>query len=384
MDRCGIFIDAGYLFAAGGQLCGYGPARGDVELDSLIASEFFAKLASESCGLPLLRTYWYDGAKDGIPTADHQRIAALPNLKLRLGRINARNQQKGVDALIYRDLTTLARERAISDAFLLTGDEDLRQRREGGSGHGASCHAHRHRAIHRRREPVERTAVRGGQDHPTGQDSAERVPFRPTNTARPCWQFRRPDFLSCRCCGRLRRAMDQSSRAGGDRRTGSRPPCHPQTSRRELARPRRKQDQQEPSRAGARAARSSRSVLGSDHGGIHRLTHRRRVWVSSEPPRRPRTHSPLKSEAPPDAENCYSGPRGFARSVVDGLFAQRCNSMSPRMTRASKSLLDLVNHLCPSQDDFRNLLPNHFFRQVVGRPRDECKPQLFCGILTNL
>ncbi len=127
MDRCGIFIDAGDLFAAGGQLSGYGPARGNVDIDGLIASEFFAKLASESCGLPLLRTYWYDGAKDGIPTADHQRIAALPNLKLRLGRINARNQQKGVDALIYRDLTTLARERAISDAFLLAGDEDLRE-----------------------------------------------------------------------------------------------------------------------------------------------------------------------------------------------------------------------------------------------------------------
>ena len=127
MDRCGIFIDAGYLFAAGGQLCGYGPARGNIDIDGLTASEFFAKLAGESCGLPLLRTYWYDGAKDGIPTADHQSIAALPNLKLRLGRINARNQQKGVDALIYRDLTTLARERAISDAFLLAGDEDLRE-----------------------------------------------------------------------------------------------------------------------------------------------------------------------------------------------------------------------------------------------------------------
>ena len=54
-------------------------------------------------------------------------IAALPNVKLRLGRLNAQGQQKGVDALIYRDLMTLARERAISDAFLLSGDEDLRE-----------------------------------------------------------------------------------------------------------------------------------------------------------------------------------------------------------------------------------------------------------------
>ena len=127
MDRCGIFIDAGYLFAAGGQLCGFGPSRSSVQIDGLRASEFFAKLARESCGLPPLRTYWYDGAKDGIPTRDHQSIAALPNVKLRLGRINAQNQQKGVDALIYRDLITLARERAISDAFLLAGDEDLRE-----------------------------------------------------------------------------------------------------------------------------------------------------------------------------------------------------------------------------------------------------------------
>ena len=68
MDRCGVFIDAGYLFAAGGQLCGYEPARGNVDIDGLIASEFFAKLASESCGVPLLRTYSYNGAKDEVPS----------------------------------------------------------------------------------------------------------------------------------------------------------------------------------------------------------------------------------------------------------------------------------------------------------------------------
>jgi hypothetical protein len=39
--------------------------------------------------------------------------------------MNGRNQQKGVDALIYRDLMTLARQRPIAHAFLLSGDEDL-------------------------------------------------------------------------------------------------------------------------------------------------------------------------------------------------------------------------------------------------------------------
>lgn len=127
MDRCAIFVDAGYLYAEGGKLCGVGPARSGIELDAGGATGFLVGVARSSCDLPPLRTYWYDGAKDGVPTRDQQRIAALPNVKLRLGRINAQNQQKGVDALIYRDLMTLARERAISDAFLLSGDEDLRE-----------------------------------------------------------------------------------------------------------------------------------------------------------------------------------------------------------------------------------------------------------------
>ena len=83
--------------------------------------------SKEKCGLDYLRTYWYDGARHGFKTMTQHSIAALPNVKLRLGRINARGQQKGVDALIYRDLMTLAHERAISDAFLLSGDEDLRE-----------------------------------------------------------------------------------------------------------------------------------------------------------------------------------------------------------------------------------------------------------------
>lgn len=77
-------------------------------------------------GLPDLRTYWYDGAPNGVPTAEHLRIAALPYVKIRLGRL-IQGEQKGVDALIYRDLMTLARERAISRAILVAGDEDLRE-----------------------------------------------------------------------------------------------------------------------------------------------------------------------------------------------------------------------------------------------------------------
>lgn len=127
MDRCAVFVDAGYLYAEGGKLIGLGPSRRNVRLDASGANQFLVDLAATGCRLPVLRTYWYDGARQGIPTAEHQAISDLPNVKLRLGRLNRRNQQKGVDALIYHDLMTLARERAISDAFLLSGDEDLRE-----------------------------------------------------------------------------------------------------------------------------------------------------------------------------------------------------------------------------------------------------------------
>ena len=127
MDRCAVFVDAGYLYAEGGKLVGIGPSRLKIRMNARGASDFLVELATTTCGLPALRTYWYDGARERIPTAEHHTIADLPNVKLRLGRLNKRNQQKGVDALIYHDLMNLARERAISDAFLLSGDEDLRE-----------------------------------------------------------------------------------------------------------------------------------------------------------------------------------------------------------------------------------------------------------------
>lgn len=127
MDRSAVFVDAGYLYAEGGKLCHGTRSRRMLLLDAAGMTDHLCKLAVQACGLTILRTYWYDGAKGGVATTAQQVVAGLPNLKLRLGRLNARMEQKGVDALIYRDLMTLARERAISDAFLLSGDEDLRE-----------------------------------------------------------------------------------------------------------------------------------------------------------------------------------------------------------------------------------------------------------------
>lgn len=61
-------------------------------------------------------------------------------MKVRLGNLNANNQQKGVDSLIRTDLESLARHRAISDAALIGGDEDLVSAVEAAQGYGARVH----------------------------------------------------------------------------------------------------------------------------------------------------------------------------------------------------------------------------------------------------
>jgi hypothetical protein len=128
LDRSAIFVDAGYLLAAGGRLTCGTTSRAAFKCDYVGLT---AKLADWVEGhndgrLHCLRTYWYDGAVNAVPTADHEQIGGLPYVKVRLGRL-IRGEQKGVDALIYRDLMTLARQRAITCAYLLSGDEDLRE-----------------------------------------------------------------------------------------------------------------------------------------------------------------------------------------------------------------------------------------------------------------
>lgn len=127
MDRSAIFVDAGYLFAAGGQLVCGTRSRAQLDCNAKALTEDLAQWVHEhSGGLDSLRTYWYDGAANAVPTAQHEEIGGLSYVKVRLGRL-IQGEQKGVDALIYRDLMTLARERAIARAYLLSGDEDLRE-----------------------------------------------------------------------------------------------------------------------------------------------------------------------------------------------------------------------------------------------------------------
>lgn len=126
MDRTAIFVDAGYLFASGSKLVANEKlSRGELQFDYDVALALLERLAAELSGLPLLRIYWYDGATSG-PSPAQVALAYRPHVKLRLGFLNQQGQQLGVDSLIVTDLITLARNRAMADAMLLTGDEDIR------------------------------------------------------------------------------------------------------------------------------------------------------------------------------------------------------------------------------------------------------------------
>ncbi|MFE0553291.1 NYN domain-containing protein [Streptomyces pilosus] len=136
-----IFVDAGYLYAAAGRLVAGTEDRRAFDLDAEgLIDALIDRARTVFADSRLLRVYWYDGARRRIHTAEQQTIAELPDVKVRLGNLNANNQQKGVDSLIRTDLESLARYRAISDAALLGGDEDLVSAVEAAQGYGARVH----------------------------------------------------------------------------------------------------------------------------------------------------------------------------------------------------------------------------------------------------
>ncbi|MCF6745822.1 NYN domain-containing protein [Blastococcus sp. KM273128] len=124
VDRTVLLVDAGHLLSGGGSLTVAEHKRTNLDVDVCKLLMALVERVEEDAGLPLLRTYWYDGAREGRPSAEHSALRELDYTKLRLGRL-VQGRQKGVDALIYRDLTTLARQRSIVTAYLVAGDEDL-------------------------------------------------------------------------------------------------------------------------------------------------------------------------------------------------------------------------------------------------------------------
>jgi uncharacterized LabA/DUF88 family protein len=140
LARYAVMVDVGYIYAAAGELLFGTSSRRDFRVDAVGLISSITKHADELFRGELLRVYWYDAARDRVPTIDQRVVAQMAWVKLRLGNLNARGQQKGVDANIRADMETLARHRAISDTVLIAGDEDMVPAVEAAQAYGARVH----------------------------------------------------------------------------------------------------------------------------------------------------------------------------------------------------------------------------------------------------
>ncbi|WP_329249745.1 NYN domain-containing protein [Actinoallomurus sp. NBC_01490] len=126
MDRCALFVDASYLLADGAMAVHGTRRRESVSWDYAGLLQLLGNLARERTGLPLLRCYWYEATVEGRRSPEHDALADLPGIKLRLSRIRP-GRREGVDTEIHRDLMTLARNGGVADAVVVSGDEDIAQ-----------------------------------------------------------------------------------------------------------------------------------------------------------------------------------------------------------------------------------------------------------------
>jgi uncharacterized LabA/DUF88 family protein len=140
LARYAVMVDVGYIYAAAGELLFGTSARRDYRVDAVGLIQAITKHADELFRGELLRVYWYDAARDRVPTIDQRVVAQMAWVKLRLGNLNARGQQKGVDANIRADMEALARHRAITDAVLIAGDEDMVPAVEAAQAFGVRVH----------------------------------------------------------------------------------------------------------------------------------------------------------------------------------------------------------------------------------------------------
>ena len=123
MDRCALFVDAGYALADGAMAVHGTRRRDSVSWDHAGLLRLLAGLARDRTGLPVLRCYWYETAEGGR-TAEHDALAEMPGLKLRL--VNTRpGRREGIESQLRRDIVTLAKSGAIADAFIASADEHL-------------------------------------------------------------------------------------------------------------------------------------------------------------------------------------------------------------------------------------------------------------------
>ncbi|GLY89234.1 NYN domain-containing protein [Actinoallomurus iriomotensis] len=140
LPRFAILVDVGYLYAAAGDLLFGISSRRSYRVNAEGLIKALEERAAACMRGELLRVYWFDAARDRVPTIDQRVVAPLPRVKLRLGNLNKHNQQKGVDAQIREDLETLARHGAVTDAILIAGDEDMVPAVEAAQTYGVRIH----------------------------------------------------------------------------------------------------------------------------------------------------------------------------------------------------------------------------------------------------
>ena len=126
MDRCALFVDAGYMLADGAMAVHGTRRRESVSWDYEGLVQLLGNLARDRTGLPLLRCYWYEATVEGRRTAEHDALADMPGIKLRLAKLRP-GRREGVETEIHRDLTVLARNRAVGDAVVVSAEQDLAQ-----------------------------------------------------------------------------------------------------------------------------------------------------------------------------------------------------------------------------------------------------------------
>ncbi len=125
MHRCALFVDFGYVRAAL-RLLGRDPTVGPhSRLDYAALAGDLATFLELDCGLPLLRSYWYDAAPARGESALIRPFASVERVKVRLGSLSETGQ-KEVDIQLHEDLTTVAAGGHVATLYLLSGDGDFR------------------------------------------------------------------------------------------------------------------------------------------------------------------------------------------------------------------------------------------------------------------
>ncbi len=78
MDRCALFVDAGYVLAEGAQAVHGTRNRDSVSWDYAGLLKLLGGLSRDRTGLPLLRCYWYDTAAEGGRAPSTRRSPTCP------------------------------------------------------------------------------------------------------------------------------------------------------------------------------------------------------------------------------------------------------------------------------------------------------------------